>query len=280
VAPNTYTKDQAMTAFSSMSTEDRPQTLYGIDNLEKLATATTIAFDCETVGLQPERGKLRLLQLAARGLPAVIIDCWDLDDADWDTLAEFFARIEGRAWIAHNAVFDLGWLQQHNLYPKGLVKCTMLASKLLNNGIPNLKHGLAAVSERYLKRELSKEQQLSDWSAPVLSASQLEYAAEDVRVLLELDPIICAFMAAGNLYNAWGCECAALPAMAQMWRTGLPFNREKLLTLQVELESSIENYGKKFLVQLDDANLMGRSTCAPRTADRCELGQRFTRDST
>jgi len=269
-----------MTAFSSMSTEDRPQTLYGIDNLEKLATATTIAFDCETVGLQPERGKLRLLQLAARGLPAVIIDCWDLDDADWDTLAEFFARIEGRAWIAHNAVFDLGWLQQHNLYPKGLVKCTMLASKLLNNGIPNLKHGLAAVSERYLKRELSKEQQLSDWSAPVLSASQLEYAAEDVRVLLELDPIICAFMAAGNLYNAWGCECAALPAMAQMWRTGLPFNREKLLTLQVELESSIENYGKKFLVQLDDANLMGRSTCAPRTADRCELGQRFTRDST
>ena len=236
-----------MTAVLSMPTADRPQTLYGINNLEKLATATTIAFDCETVGLQPERGKLRLLQLAARGLPAVIIDCWDLDNSGWDKLAEFFAR------IAHNAVFDLGWLQEHNLHPKGLVKCTMLASKLLNNGIPNLKHGLAAVSERYLKRELSKEQQLSDWNAPVLSASQLDYAAEDVRVLLELDPIICAFMAAGNLYNAWGCECAALPAMAQMWRTGLPFNREKLLALQVELESSIENYGKKFLVQLDEA---------------------------
>ena len=248
-----YTKDLAMTAVLPMPTGDRPQTLYGINNLEKLATATTIAFDCETVGLQPERGKLRLLQLAARGLPAVIIDCWDLDDSGWDKLAEFFARVEGRTWIAHNAVFDLGWLQEHEVYPKGILLCTMLASKLLNNGIPNLKHGLAAVSQRYLKRELSKEQQLSDWSAPVLSASQLEYAAEDVYVLLELDPVFTTYMRTGSLSNAWACECRALPAMAQMWRTGLPFNREKLLALQVELESSIENYGNKFLVQLDEA---------------------------
>ena len=56
----------------------------------------------------------------------------------------------------------------------------MLASKLLNNGLP-VKHSLADLCRRYLNRELDKEQQRSDWSAPVLTDEQLRYAAKDVR---------------------------------------------------------------------------------------------------
>lgn len=158
--------------------------VFGIEHLDCLADADLIAFDSETTGLQPTLGGLRLLQLGAPKRPVVVIDCWELDHDDWLKLRSFFA-VE-RTYLAHNAVFDIGWLQEHAIHLAGKVRCTMLASKLLTNGIPNLKHGLGVVVERYLQRELSKELQASDWSAPQLSREQLAYAAADVQALLDL----------------------------------------------------------------------------------------------
>ena len=135
---------------------------FGIEHLPKLATASTLAFDTETCQLQPQVGKLRLLQLGSETRDAVVvIDLWKLDDDQWSAIDDFFSNGD-RNWWAHNAVFDLGWLQEYGIRPRGRIYCTMLASKLLNNGIPNLKHGLAYLSERYLKQKLSKEQQASD----------------------------------------------------------------------------------------------------------------------
>jgi len=174
--------------------------LYGIEHLHTLFNATTVAFDCETTGLQPVFGGLRLLQLAAIDRTPLVIDCWDLSDEHWIELEEFFSV--KRYWIAHNAVFDLGWLQEHELYPKGEVLCTMLASRILTNGLPNLKHGLQHVVKRYLKLEISKEEQKSDWSGD-LTPSQLAYAAYDVELLTQLDGPINQRMAEGNLHKAW-----------------------------------------------------------------------------
>jgi DNA polymerase I-like protein with 3'-5' exonuclease and polymerase domains len=212
----------------------------------------TVAFDSETTGLQPEEGGLRLLQLGARDCPIVLIDCWELDLAGWDAVRDFF-EAKQRFWLAHNAVFDLGWLQEHGISPNGQVMCSMIASKLLSNGVPNLKHGLAAVVERYLGRTLSKEMQVSDWSAPVLSAEQLAYAAGDVQALLDLDLVLTERLGAARLMKAYALECAALPPMAQMWRTGLPFNRTRLEELQASLEADIERYGAQFVADLDAA---------------------------
>ena len=83
--------------------------LQAIEHLHTLANATTVAFDCETTGLQPVNGGLRLLQLAALDRMPVVIDCWDLEDHQWQYVQEFFSI--KRYWLAHNAVFDLGWLQ-------------------------------------------------------------------------------------------------------------------------------------------------------------------------
>ena len=148
---------------------------YGIEHLHHLNTSISIALDTETLQLQPEKGKLRLIQLGCKvsGI-IVIIDCFDLEDHEWLELDRFFNNGE-RFWIAHNAVFDVAWLQEHGIFPRGRLGCTMIASRLLTNGIPNVSHRLDALMQRHLNIEMSKEQQTSDWSAPYLSQAQLTY---------------------------------------------------------------------------------------------------------
>lgn len=225
--------------------------LFGIEHLGSLQNALTVACDTETTGLKAVQGGLRLIQFAAMDRVPVVIDCWDLDDAGWTRLRVFFEQ--RRCWIFHNAVFDLCWLQEHDLMPVGRIYCTMLASRLLTNGQPNVLHGLGAVVKRYLKKELPKELQRSDWSVPALSQEQLEYAARDVQVLIELDGPINQRIADANLHMAWALECRALPAMAQLHRTGLPFDRNKLETLQADLAAERDRLGAEFLVALDAA---------------------------
>ena len=224
---------------------------FGVQHLHTLENADLVAFDCETTVLQPAAGAMRLLQFAADGEFPVVIDCWELDDGGWEMLARFFEK--SRRWVAHNAVFDLGWLQAHDLYPQGEVLCTMLASRVLTNGLPNVRHGLQHLVSRYLKRELSKEEQKSDWSSPELRPEQLEYAALDVMVLLELWPLLLERLQLGDLLGAWVLECRALPAMAQLWRTGLPFDREKLVALRDELGADNVRLGNEFVAMLDEA---------------------------
>jgi DNA polymerase I len=236
--------------------------LQGIEHLHTLFNATTVAFDCETTGLQPVYGGLRLLQLAALDRMPVVIDCWDLEDHHWQDLEEFFSL--KRYWLAHNAVFDLGWLQEHEIYPEGEVLCTMLASRILTNGLPNLKHGLQHVVKRYLKLEISKEEQKSDWSGD-LTHNQLDYAAYDVELLTQLDGPINQRMAEGNLHKAWFLECKALPTMAQLWRTGMPFQRDELEQLHQDLAADNERLGEAFIDTLDEALPEGKKL--PRDPD-------------
>lgn len=224
----------------------------GIQHLRLFDGATLVAFDCETTGLQPVEGGLRLLQLASPSVELpVVIDCWDLQDDEWAELEAFFDV--NRTWVAHNAVFDLGWLQEHGLYPAGEYCCTMLASRLLTNGQPNTKNGLQHVVHRYLSKEISKEEQASDWSAPVLRPEQMEYAAYDVQLLLELYNPMQQRLADGALMRAWLLECMALPAMAQLWRTGLPFDTEGLNSLKLDLIEDHKRLGDEFIVELDAA---------------------------
>ena len=229
------------------------KTYFGIEHLDLLEHATLIAFDTETTQLQPKNGGLRLLQLGSdTSKTIVVIDFFDLEESDFPRLERFFNN-GPRHWWAHNAVFDLGWLQAHNLYPKGHVFCTMLASKLHNNGKAQTKHRLDVLAKRYLGKTLSKEQQASDWSAEQLSQEQLTYAAKDVEVLLELVPRINHFLRKHDLFDAFHLECGALPAMAQMWRTGLPWNRDALEKLRKAYLNDIEKLGKEFLLELDEA---------------------------
>jgi len=224
----------------------------GIEHLDKLDLSGTVCFDTETLQLQPEKARMRLVQLGTKANDTVVlIDCRQLDREDWQNLRHFFSGTE-RDWLAHNAVFDLGWLQAHDIYPAGFVRCTMLASRLIENGIPNVRHSLDKLVKRYLKRELPKELQKSDWSGD-LTDEQLEYAANDVFALMDLDEKLISKIRINKLNVAYGLECAALPAMAQMWRTGLHWNSENLQQRKLDYEHDIENLANDFILQLDAA---------------------------
>ncbi len=240
------------------------QVFHGIQHLDKIETAASVCFDTETLQLQPERGKLRLLQLGSGARNTVVlIDCFELDKSEWVKLRRFFGS-PVRYWLAHNAVFDLGWLQEHDIYPHGWVRCSMLASRLLTNGMPFPKHGLANVVKRYLDTELSKEQQRSDWSG-ALSNEQLDYAANDVVALMNLDEILDHKIRINRLTKAYSLECRALPAMAQMWRTGLPWNAANLQQRKEDYQVDIKALEKDFILQLDYALPEGKKL--PRDED-------------
>ena len=224
----------------------------GVEHLNKVSTSTSICFDCETLQLKPEYGKLRLLQLGATARKVVVlIDLFETDEDGFAAIDRFFMGPE-RFWLAHNAIFDLGWLRAYGWFPKGQVRDSMLASRLLTNGQPNTKNGLAHVAKRILGVDLDKEQQRSDWGGD-LSAAQLEYAAKDVEILCELDGPLHQSIAEEGLGRAYSLECRALPALTAMQNTGLPWDRTKLLEVESDYEKDIENLGREFLLELDEA---------------------------
>jgi len=250
---------------TSTITKQESSVYYGISELKRLQTAHSLAFDTETLQLQPEEGKLRLIQLGSfSSRTIVVIDCFELERSDWNYLEEFFSSTN-RYWLAHNAVFDLGWLQEHGIHPEGFVRCSMLASRLLTNGIPQTKHGLDALAKRQLDMNVSKEQQKSDWGAEYLSKEQLIYAAKDIEVLLELDQVLERKLRNAELSRAFKLECKALPAMAQMWRVGLPWNREELEQCRIDYEDDIKELGNEFIRELDNDLPLGKKL--PRNED-------------
>ena len=193
--------------------------LHGVEHLHKLTTCTSICFDTETLQLKPESGKLRLLQLGSTARKTIVlIDLFHTDEDGFSEIDRFFQGPE-RFWLAHNAAFDLGWLAVYGWHPKGQTRDSMLASRLLTNGMPQVKHGLAHVAKRILGVEVDKEQQRSDWSGD-LSQEQLDYAAKDVELLCEMDHPIHQQIAQEGLGRAYALECRALPALTAMANTG------------------------------------------------------------
>lgn len=223
----------------------------GIQHLHLLEAQDTLAFDTETTGLQPTYGGLRLIQFTALGCETVVLDAWDFSEEDWTTLGSFFAR--PRTWVAHNAVFDLGWLQVHDIYPEGKVACTMLASQMLRNGVPGLRHGLAPVAAYYLKEEVDKTQQTSNWGDPNLSREQIEYASKDAQLVAGLWDVMQPRLAQARLLDAFALECGALQPLALLNRTGMPFDRDALVALEGDYARQIQELGDQFVQDLDAA---------------------------
>lgn len=134
------------------------------------------AIDTETLGLNPHRDRLCLVQLSPGDGSADIVQI----SAGQNT-APNLARLLADPTITkifHYARFDIAVLDNAFGVMAAPLFCTKIASKLTRTYTD--RHGLKDLVKDLLDIELSKQQQSSDWAAATLSDAQLAYAASDV----------------------------------------------------------------------------------------------------
>lgn len=141
-----------------------------------------IAIDSETMGLDPHRDRLCLVQLSA-GDDEVHLVKFSKDKFEAPVLCKLLESPDHQK-IFHFARFDMAVLYHYlNVMPKP-VYCTKIASKLVRTYTD--RHGLKDLCRELIGVELSKQQQSSDWGADQLSPEQAKYAASDVLYLHKL----------------------------------------------------------------------------------------------
>ena len=142
----------------------------------------SVAVDSETLGLNPLRDRLCVVQLSPGDGTADVIQIakGQTDAPNLKSLLED----ENRTIIFHFARFDVAVL----LHALGIectnIYCTKIASRLTRTYTD--RHGLKDIVREFIGIDLSKQQQSSDWAAETLTPAQLEYAASDVLYLHDL----------------------------------------------------------------------------------------------
>ncbi|MCE2509679.1 MAG: ribonuclease D [Alphaproteobacteria bacterium] len=141
-----------------------------------------VAIDTETLGLNPNRDRLCLVQLSAGDGNAHLVQ-FDKDFYDAPNLKALLADVNVTK-IFHFGRFDLAVLLRYLGVLCEPVFCTKIASRLSRTYTD--RHGLKDLCRELLSVELSKQQQSSDWGAAELTQAQQDYAASDVLYLHQL----------------------------------------------------------------------------------------------
>ena len=169
---------------------------------EGLDLGPVVAIDSETMGLNPFRDRLCLVQLSKGDGVCHLVQ---------------FARAGGAAprlsalladantlKLLHFARFDVGMFKQHLGVLTRPLYCTKTASRLVRTMTD--KHGLKDLCRELLGIDVSKQQQSSDWGAETLSEEQKVYAASDVLHLHELkEKLDALLMREGRVELARAC---------------------------------------------------------------------------
>jgi ribonuclease D len=135
-----------------------------------------VAIDTETMGLNPHRDRLCVVQLSNGDGSADVVQI-PKGHTDAPNLKALFAN-PNITKIFHFARFDVAVLYHTFGVMPQPVYCTKIASRLTRTYTD--RHGLKDLVREVLNVELSKQQQSSDWGASSLSEAQLAYAASDV----------------------------------------------------------------------------------------------------
>ena len=173
-------------------------------------------------GLNPHLSRIRLLQLYAGGPEVFVFDLFTVPTPLLRPLLE-------KQLVAHNAIFDLGHLMHAGLEPGG-IECTMLQANALTGKRPSL----ATLAETELGWRISKEQQVSDWGAPMLSTEQIEYAALDAVLVHRLFPILDRKIRRKGRLRCYELMRDAQHPIARMQLNGCFFDREAQLQLMTK----------------------------------------------
>jgi ribonuclease D len=141
-----------------------------------LAFGDSVAVDSETMGLDPHRDRLCLVQLSTGDGTCHLVR---FADAVYDAPNLKALLTDTRVTkLFHYARFDVAMFRHHLGVTCAPLYCTKIASRLVRTYTGQ--HGLRDLCRELLGVALDKEQQSSDWGGGALSDDQLRYAANDV----------------------------------------------------------------------------------------------------
>ena len=177
----------------------------------------SIAVDTETLGLNPHRDRLCVVQVSKGDGTA------DVVQIPREGNAPVLARVmedPGVLKIFHFARFDVAVLfHRFGVMPRP-VYCTKIASRLTRTYTD--RHGLKDLCGELLRVDLSKQQQSSDWGAETLTQAQLEYAASDVLHLHALKQKLDVLLSREGRDNLAAACFGFLPVRAELDLLGWP----------------------------------------------------------
>ena len=163
-----------------MAKKDKiPIKLHKGDLPRELDFGTAVAIDTETMGLKPHRDRLCLVQLSSGNGEAHLVQ-FDQEDYEAPNLISLLQN-PNILKIFHYARFDVAVMKMYLNATTQSIFCTKIASKLVRTYTD--RHGLKDLCRELLNKELSKQQQSSDWGTLTLTEEQMQYAASDVLYL-------------------------------------------------------------------------------------------------
>jgi len=192
--------------------------LYKGDLPDGLSLGPVVAIDCETMGLNPHRDRLCVVQMSGGDGDAHIVQI-----SRGQTEAANLCRMlvdPAVLKLFHFGRFDIAALFNTFGALAAPVYCTKIASKLVRTFTD--RHGLKNLTHELLGVDLSKVQQTSDWGADDLTAAQLDYAAADVLYLHALREKLDAMLAREGRTDLAQAAFEFLPARAQLDLAGWP----------------------------------------------------------
>lgn len=164
--------------------------LYQNDLPDGLDLGPVVAIDTETMGLDPRRDRLCLVQLSSGDGNAHLVQI-----AKGQTTAPNLTRLLTNPSVLklfHFGRFDVAALQRAFKVRTAPVWCTKIASKLIRTYTD--RHGLKYLLLEYVGVDVSKAQQTSDWGSATLTDAQRDYAASDVLYLHKLKAALEAIL--------------------------------------------------------------------------------------
>ncbi|WP_299608525.1 ribonuclease D [uncultured Tateyamaria sp.] len=177
-----------------------------------------VAIDCETMGLNPHRDRLCVVQLSGGDGNAHIVQI-KLGQTEAPNLCRLLED-PNVLKLFHFGRFDIAAMLNAFGAVTAPVYCTKIASRLIRTYTD--RHGLKNLLQELLGIDISKQQQSSDWGADTLTDAQLEYAASDVLYLHKLrDALNLRLEREGRMEIAQACF-DFLPMRARLDLAGWP----------------------------------------------------------
>jgi ribonuclease D len=192
--------------------------LYQNDLPDGLDLGPIVAIDCETMGLNPHRDRLCLIQMSDGDGNCHLVQV-AVGQTEAPNLCAMLQNPDVLK-LFHFGRFDIAALLNAFGVVTAPVYCTKIASKLVRTYTD--RHGLKILLQDMVGIDISKHQQQSDWGAPKLTNAQLDYAASDVLYLHQLKDKFDGLLAReGRTAIAQSCF-DFLPTRAQLDLAGWP----------------------------------------------------------